>query len=370
MSETNFDDIRPYYDSELPDAIGRIAQWELIPQILRFIYPQEPVEASMQRLLNVKNVKELQYTFMYDAICRIVKTTSQGFTYSGFDYVRRDKPCLYVSNHRDITLDAFLLQMILIGRQRDTSYIVFGNNLLETPMMRDLFLSNQLVQMERGGNPMAFYRSLQHLSQYIHHLIVERHQSVWIAQKNGRSKDGIDSTAPAIIKMLTLGSTKPADQALADLNIIPVAVSYEWDPCDQMKVHELYLKAHGGYKKAEGEDTNSVATGIIGPKGHIHLSIGKPLTTAELNGEREADEKDLAAHVAHVLDRRIQKLYKLMPTNYLAYDLLTNSNQHRQHYSAEVKNQFLQRMNQLPEGDCRLIFLKMYANPVISAQQA
>ena len=369
MDEINFDDIRPYYDSELPAAIERIAQWELIPQILRFIYPQVPAEESMVKLKNVKTVKELQTTFMYDAICRVVKTTSQGFTYSGFDYLRRDKPCLYVSNHRDITLDAFLLQMVLIERQRDTSYIVFGNNLLETPLMRDLYLSNRLVQMERGGNPMAFYRSLQHLSQYIHHLIVDERQSVWIAQKNGRSKDGIDSTAPAIIKMLTLGSEKPANEALADLNIVPVAISYEWDPCDLMKANELYHKAHGGYHKVEGEDTNSVTTGIIGPKGHIHLSIGKPLTTAELNGEKEAGEKDLADHVAAVLDRRIQKLYELMPSNYLAYDMLTGTSQHRQYYSPEVKNQFLQRMNQLPEGDCRTIFLKMYANPVISAQQ-
>lgn len=369
MSETNFDDIRPYYDSEIPDAINRIAQWELIPQILRFIYPQIPAEQSMEKLRSIKTVKELQTSFMFDAICRVVKTTSQGFTCSGFDYIRRDKPCLFISNHRDITLDAFLLQMVLIERQRNTSYIVFGNNLLETPLMRDLYLSNKLVQMERGGNPMAFYRSLQHLSRYIHHLVVEQHQSVWIAQKNGRSKDGIDSTAPAIIKMLTLGSDKPAEQALADLNIIPVAISYEWDPCDLMKANELYHKAHGGYHKVEGEDTNSVTTGIIGPKGHIHLSIGKPLSNAELTAEKAIGEKELADHVAAVLDRRIQKLYRLMPTNYLAFDMLTGSTQHRHHYTAEVKNQFLQRMNQLSEEDSRRIFIEMYANPVIQAHQ-
>ena len=129
--ETNlFDDIRPYNDSELREAIGRISQWSLIPQILRFIYPEVPVEDSMKQLRSVQTVKDLQTTFMYDAICRIIKTTSQGFTCSGFDYIRRDRPCLYISNHRDITLDAFLLQKELIDRQRDTSYIVFGNNLM------------------------------------------------------------------------------------------------------------------------------------------------------------------------------------------------------------------------------------------------
>lgn len=362
--ETNiFDDIRPYYDSEIPAAVGRIANWELIPQILRFIYPHEKVEETMQRLRNIKTVKELQFTFMYDAICRIVDTTTEGFTYSGFDYIKRGHPYLFISNHRDITLDAFLLQKVLISRQRETSYIVFGNNLMETPLMRDLYLSNKLIQMERGGgNPMAFYRSLQHLSNYIHHLVVDQHQTVWIAQKNGRSKDGIDTTAPAIIKMLTLGGNANPTQTLADLHIVPLSISYEWDPCDLMKANELFRKTYGEYHKVEGEDTNSVATGIIGPKGHVHLSIGKPLSAAELTGD---SSKEIADHVATVLDRRIQKLYHLMPTNYLAYDLLNGTPQHRQHYSAEIKNQFLQRMSQLPEGEAQQIFIKMYANPVI-----
>jgi 1-acyl-sn-glycerol-3-phosphate acyltransferase len=320
----------------------------------------------MERLHNVKTVSELQQTFMIDAVDRILSTTSLGFECSGFDYIKRGQPCLYISNHRDITLDAFLLQRVLISRQRETSYIVFGNNLLESQMIRDVFFSNKLIPMERGGNRMAFYRSLHHLSDYIHKLIVDDHQSVWIAQKNGRSKDGIDSTAPAIIKMLTLGGTTSPQQTLADLHIIPLAVSYEWDPCDLLKTNELYLKAHGGYHKVEGEDTNSVATGIIGNKGHIHLSIGKPLTHAELVAD---SERELADHVAEVLDRRIQRLYHLMPTNYLAYDLLIGSNHHRQHYTPDIKNTFLQRMNQLPTEEHRQIFLRMYANPVISTRR-
>lgn len=366
MTPDTFDDIRPYYDIEIPAAIERIAQWELIPQILRFIYPKEKVNDTMERLRAVKTVKELQTTFMVDAIHRIVTTTSDGFECTGYEHIKRGQSYLFISNHRDITLDAFLLQMVFIDRQRDTSYIIFGNNLLETPLMRDLYFSNKLVQMERGGNPMAFYRSLQHLSQYIHHLIVDQNQSVWIAQKNGRSKDGIDSTAPAIIKMLTLGADTPATQTLADLHIVPLSVSYEWDPCDLMKVNELYQKAHGEYHKVEGEDTNSVATGIVGSKGHIHLSIGKPLTTSELT---PIDGKDFADHVANVLDRRIQRLYHLMPTNYLAYDMLNNTNQHRQRYTVDVKNKFLQRMSQLPEGEPQRIFLEMYANPVVSARK-
>ncbi|MBP3762616.1 MAG: 1-acyl-sn-glycerol-3-phosphate acyltransferase [Bacteroidales bacterium] len=363
MDTINFNDIRPYNDEELRQALPRIEHWELIPQILRFIYPQERAEDSLQRLRQVQSVEQLQTTFMYDAICRVVETTSTGFSCSGFDYIKRGRPYLYLSNHRDITLDAFLLQMEFIRRGRETSYIVFGNNLIESPLFRDLFLSNKLIQMERGGNPMAFYRSLQHLSQYLHHLISDCGKSVWIAQKNGRSKDGIDTTAPAIIKMLTLGSDSPQQQTLADLHIVPLAVSYEWDPCDIMKTNELFTRAHGGYQKSEGEDTNSVVTGIIGPKGKIHLSIGKPLAPSELQPE---EGTDLADHVAALLDRRIQKLYHLMSTNYLAFDLLNNSTRFQQHYDSNVKNLFLQRMNRLASDEHRRIFMEMYANPVLS----
>lgn len=366
MEPNDFNDIRPYYDSEVPSALERISQSELIPQVLHFIYPQEKIEDSIARLRRVKTVHELQSTFMFDAIRHIVQTRSTSFTYSGFDNIKRGCPYLYISNHRDITLDAFLLQLALLERNSDTTYIVFGNNLIDTQLMKDLYLCNKLIQMERGeGNPRVFYRSLQHLSQYLHHLVTNERQSVWIAQKNGRSKDGKDTTAPAIIKMLTLGSEKSPEEALADLHIVPMAISYEWDPCDAMKANELYLKSHGGYQKAEGEDTNSVVTGIIGQKGQIHLAIGKPLTAAELKG---TDSRDLAEHVAQVLDNRIQKLYHLMPTNYLAYDMLTSENHYRQYYSTEVKNTFLQRMNQLDSGR-QQVMLEMYANPVIMSKQ-
>ena len=147
MTTNLFDDIRPYYDSEIPAAINRIAQWELIPQILRFIYPKETVNDTMERLRAVKTVKELQTTFMVDAIHRIVKTTSDGFECSGYEHIKRGQSYLFISNHRDITLDAFLLQMVFIDRERDTSYIVFGNNLLETPLMRDLYLSTSTTSL-------------------------------------------------------------------------------------------------------------------------------------------------------------------------------------------------------------------------------
>jgi hypothetical protein len=182
-----FDDIRPYTDSELPAALQRIAQWELFPQVARFIYPDINATDAVARLTSVTGVQQLQETFMDDAIKRIIKTTTSGFTYSGMHHLSRGEAYLFVSNHRDITLDAFLLQHMLINHRGETSHIVFGNNLIGSPIMADMFRCNKLIQMERGGNPMAFYRSLQHLSDYMRHLVVEEHQSVWIAQKNPES---------------------------------------------------------------------------------------------------------------------------------------------------------------------------------------
>lgn len=357
----DFDDIRPYTDSELPAALERIAKWELFPQVARFIYPGISASESVARLKSVSTVHQLQQTIMDDAIKRIIKTTTDGFTYSGLHHLRRNEAYLFVSNHRDITLDAFLLQHMLINHRDDTSHIVFGNNLIGSPIMADMFRCNKLIQMERGGNPMAFYRSLQHLSDYLRRLVVEEHQSVWIAQKNGRAKDGIDSTAPAMIKMLTLSHKDNPEEALADLHIVPVAISYEWDPCDAMKAAELYQTSRGEYHKAEGEDLRSVVTGIIGNKGHVHLAIGEPLHRREL---KPPEGMSVTDHVATVLDKRIHRAYRMMPTNYVAYSMLTGR-QMPLRYTREVKDRFIERLEALPHQKMRNIMLQAYAAPLM-----
>ena len=361
----SFDDIRPYFDNELPAALQRIAQWPDVAQAIKFIYPNADIESVRSKLLAIKTVHEYQASIMNDAIKRIIASTTDGFTFSGINHLRRNTAYVFISNHRDITLDAFLLQHILIEHRGDTSHIVFGDNLLELPIMEDLFRSNKLIPMARGGSPRAFYNSLCHLSDFIKHLVCEKRQSVWIAQKNGRAKDGVDSTAPAVIKMLSLSGKDSPIQALADLNIVPVSISYEWDPCDIMKANELYISQRGHYQKAKHEDTRSVVTGIIGNKGKVHLAIGKPLTRREL---QPAQGADLFEHVAAVLDRRIQSNYHLMPTNYVAYSLLTGREQ-RGHYNERTRTQFLQRLDSLPNQEMRQIMIETYAAPVFSAKK-
>lgn len=360
-----FDDIRPYRDSELPAALRRIADWDLFPQAVRFIYPNADIEEERAKLLSIKSVFQFQSTFMNDAIQRIIATTTTSFTHSGLKHLRRGVPYLFISNHRDITLDAFLLQHLLLEHRGETSYIVFGNNLLSLPVMEDLFRSNKLIPMARGGTPRAFYNNLSHLSSYLTHLITVERQSAWIAQNNGRAKDGHDVTAAAMIKMLTLSRPDNPQQALADLHIVPLTISYEWDPCDLMKANELYHLRHGGYQKAPHEDLKSVATGIIGPKGKVHLTIGAPLSQRDLVPPQGVN---LCDHVAAVLDRSIQGNYRLMPTNHVAYSLLTGQEQHGR-YTELTRSQFLQRLEALPEAEMRQIMIETYAAPVMACHR-
>ena len=357
----NFDDIRPYNDAEVPEAIKSMVQTDLLAQIVHVVYPNDNVGERIEKLLAVRTVHELQATFMNDAIKRIVEVTMSSFTYSGLDYLRRSGSYMFVSNHRDITLDAFLLQHLLLEKKGNTSYIVFGDNLLSMPVAADMFRCNKLISMPRGGTPRAFYESLRHLSEYIHHLIETEHHSVWIAQKNGRAKDGIDVTAPAMIKMLALGGGEEPLPSLSSLNIVPVSMSYEWDPCDAMKANELAQGRKGGYVKEPGEDFTSVVTGIVGQKGRVHLAVGKPLSASELV---PAQGEDIYGHVANVLDRRIARSYHLMPSNYAAYDMLHGERRHYSRYDTATVRQLNARLTKLADNECRQLMLEMYANPV------
>ena len=360
----SFDDIRPFTDTELPDALRRISEWPDFPQAMRFIYPDGDLHELRQRLLSIGSIRELQSTIMNDAVRRIVRTTTQGFTYGGLNHLRRGVPYLFVSNHRDITLDAFLLQHALIENNYDTTHIVFGQNLISSPVMDDLFRSNKLIRMERGGNPRAFYQSLHHLSDYISQLVLRDKQSLWIAQNNGRAKDGRDRTAPAMLKMLCLGTAGSPLQTLANLHLVPVSISYEWDPCDAMKAIELHRRTMGEYHKAPDEDLRSVVCGIIGAKGHVHLEIGRPLTRREL---QPTEDCDLFEHVAHRLDHHILNGYQLMPTNYAAYGLLTGQSLPGR-YTEHTEAQLLQRIDELPHPAQRRLMLEAYAAPVAAAR--
>lgn len=369
--ENKFDDIRPYYDEEIPAAMKRIAHSDAFPLLASFVYPDEPLESVRKRVEAFKTTREFQHDTMYKVNEQVILRSTNGFTCSGIERLSPNASYLYVSNHRDIMLDASLLQYFLVSKGFETSEITFGANLMTHPVVVDVGKSNKMFRVERpGGSIRDFYRSSLHLSEYIRHVITEKRQSVWIAQRNGRTKDGIDATDQGIIKMFCLSEPLDKIKAIADLHIVPIAISYEWEPCDVLKALELYQSQFMRYVKKPGEDLNSILTGITQPKGRVHMDLCEPLSVPELMALEGQTNVEYHKAVAQLIDRRINTAYRLYPNNYIAHDLLYGNRRYEQMYSKEEFETFTARLAILDQYDSfdlerlKEIFLGIYANPV------
>ena len=372
-----FDDIRPFTDEEVPAAMARIVADPAFPALAGYIYPGADLGEIKQKILSFTTVRDFQVTVMRAAIRALLDRTKSTFEYTGIDRLKKDRSYLIVSNHRDIVLDAMLLQLALVDNGLDTSEITFGANLMSSQIVTDLGKVNKMFRVERPGlsisSPRDFYRSSLHLSEYIRYVLTEKRQSVWIAQRNGRTKDGIDRTDPGIIKMFGMsGSGLDKVDSMAQLNIAPIAVSYEWEPCDILKVLELYQSARMSYEKKPGEDLNSVITGLLSDKGRICFNICEPVTRTELEQFSGMTLNEFRTAVASLIDRRIIGAYTLSSCNYLAHDLMYGKNEFADRYTPEQKKKFLERAEQLLKYDTfdleelRSIFLGIYSNPVDS----
>ena len=357
-----YDNIRPLFDTELPEALEKIVSSPLFAPIAAFVYPGEPIASVAGRLRSIPDIHTLQDTVMRTALDRIMALSVTDFTHSGTDFIVPGKPYLFISNHRDITLDAFLLQYLVFSY--NDLYITFGANLMQDPVVTLIGRANRMFRVERGGTPKDFYHNMMQVSSYIRQVIVGDKHSVWIAQRNGRTKDGLDRTEVSLLKMLGLSghSTSKAPLApLKALNIVPVSISYEWEPCDLLKARELRLRDAGPYKKSAGEDLNSVLTGIMQPKGHVHLSITAPVTDEEIDRCSATDGP--FENLAALIDRRISTAYRLHPTNYVAYDMLHHTSRFADHYSPTLRRQFAERLA-LAADEEKNIFLDIYSHPV------
>lgn len=368
----DFDDIRPYYEEEIPAAMQRLTDSDAFPLLASYVYPGVPLEEVRQRVRGFKTVREFQSDTMYKVNEQVIERSMTAFSGSGLERLDPHKHYLYVSNHRDIMLDASLLQYFLLKNGFDTSEITFGANLMTSPTVIDIGKSNKMFRVERpGGDIKAFYRASLHLSEYIRYVIKEKGQSVWIAQRNGRTKDGRDATDQGIIKMFCMSEQRDKIKALAELNIVPIAVSYEWEPCDILKVLELYQSQYTRYVKKPGEDLNSILTGILQPKGRVHFELTEPLTAEELSAFEGMTNNEYHKEVARLIDKKINKAYRLWPNNYIAHDLLYGNTRYRSMYTDEDYNAFIAHMAVVEryEDTCDIeqlkeLFLGIYANPV------
>ena len=366
-----FDDIRPYYDDEIPAAMKRIAASDTFPLLASYAFPDRKVEEVRAMVEGLRTVDEFQTKVMWFVNEQIVKRSMTSYTVSGIEVLDPSVQYLFVSNHRDIMLDASVLQNILHSHGFETSEITFGANLMCTPLVIDIGRSNKMFRVERGGNMKEFYQSSVHLSEYIRHVITEKHQSVWIAQRNGRTKDGNDATDQGIVKMFGISKRDDKIKALSELHIVPLSISYEWETCDYMKALELYQSRYEKYVKKQGEDLSSILSGITSFKGNVHLSFCPMITEDDLRQFDSLTSIEYNREVARLMDERIFSGYKLTPNNFIAHDIRFGKHEFLgAKYSEEQKERFVFHMSKLDKYDVeepeilRDIFLGIYSNPV------
>lgn len=366
-----FNDIRPYYDHEVPEVIQHLIKDERFKNLAQFIWPGIHEDQIREKANRVHTAFDFQVEFMHGAIREIVKRYSSGLSFSGFENIEPGKPYLFISNHRDIMLDSAILQTLLVEQGHQTTEITFGNNLMTPGFITEFGRINRMFTVQREGNSKELYNISRKLSSYIRHTLLDKKVSIWIAQRNGRTKDGIDVTQTGLLKMLNISNDGSFAEGFSDLRIVPMSISYEYEPCDFLKARELYLSSlHTIYKKDPDEDLRSIVTGITQFKGNIHLSLGK-LEHAELSRLEEIDnDNEKMKHLAMLMDRKISNGYALFTTHYMAYDLLENSNTYRDYYSESERNAFVGYLNKgLDQLEMNIpevmnLLLGIYANPL------
>lgn len=370
-----FEDTRPYTDAEVPAAVNRIVNDSYFSFIVNYLFPNIDIEQFKEKCLTIKTVEQFQKMVMNDAIRAIISKTSDGLTSDGFEALKDGRNRMFVSNHRDILLDAAILQILLLENGLDTSEITFGSNLMRGDLVIDIGKINKMFRIERGGNIRTFYNNSLKVSNYMRYAITQKKQSVWIAQRNGRTKDGDDKTEIGVLKMFSLSSNKPFVENLAELNITPISISYEYEPCAFSKAPELLISKYQTYIKAPNEDLQSILNGITRKKGRINFSICKDISYDDLVLCDKLEKNDKLNCLAKIIDKRIISNYKLFPNNYIAYNLLNNSDKYSDFYNHNERKEFEDYLNEgvrninLPKDELKSILLTMYANPVVNAEK-
>ncbi len=370
---TKHKEMKPYSDAELAAVMKGIAEDEIFPELMDFVYPGVSIEELKNTLRSFPTIRDFQHKFMAEVFNRIINNTSDGAVLNGLENVETDKPVLYLANHRDIILDSAILQVLLVKHGHDTTEIAIGNNLMISDFVTDIGRINKMIIVKRDGSGRELLEFSRELSSYIRDSVTSGRNSVWIAQRNGRTKNGDDRTDPGLLKMLYLSGSKNLQENFQELNIVPVAISYEIEPCASLKTRELYMRSLGPYEKKPGEDLESILAGIMKPKGRIELNIGKPLIK-DLRLNEALPLNDKIGVMSKVIDQEIHKIYKLWPSNFIAYDLISGKN--TKNYSKEEYSNFVQHMNESLKdlkgdtGKLKRIFLDIYANPVINAMEA
>ncbi|MBA9073621.1 1-acyl-sn-glycerol-3-phosphate acyltransferase [Flavobacterium gossypii] len=369
---SKFDKIRPFYDSEVNEALCKVADHPMMKAMMSFTFPDADEKDWIEQLKRTHSIRDFQCNFIYHAVMKVVEKSSDGLTTSGFEKLEKHTPYLFISNHRDIILDTSLLNTCLFDHGLVMTASAIGDNLVKKSFLHTLSKLNRNFLVQRGLAPRELLQSSKLMSEYICQLILRENRSVWIAQREGRTKDGNDATHPGVLKMLSMGSE---EENLMDyfkkLKIVPVSISYEYDPTDALKMPQLMAEANDEvYIKEKNEDFMTLLSGIMGQKKRIHIHVGDVLEEEldEIASKFDNSNKQIQA-LAQVIDDSILASYKLWPTNYIAYDLINNTDKYSHLYTEKEKSLFERRLEiRIDENNPVELqgFLAMYANPVVN----
>ena len=369
----NFDDIRFYKDEEVNDALVSYVKHPMIKALLQFTFPELEYTEIKAIAAECHSIRDFQSKVIYYSVEKVLEKSSEGLTSVGFDALTKGESYFYISNHRDIILDTCLINYTLYDHDLVMTASAIGDNLVQKPFLMALSKLNRNFLVLRSQSPREMLKSSLKLSEYVKTLMLDESRSVWMAQRQGRTKDGNDVTQQGVLKMVGMAK---GDMDILDyfvkLKIVPIAISYEFDPTDMLKMPEVLAKRmQEEYKKSANEDFNSIMQGAMGQKGRIQLNAGEVLTAEDFEHIRSKNlsVNDQLQEVAAMIDRAVYKNYKLWPANYIAYDLLKNEKRFVDQYSEKEKRQFDRRISRRVDTKNPLAlnsYLLMYANPVIN----
>lgn len=367
-----FDAIRPFYDTEVNEALQNVIHHPMMKALMNFTFPELEDDVWKEQLKKTHSIRDFQCNFIYQSVQKILEKSSEGLTTSGFENLEKNTSYLFISNHRDILLDTTLLNASLFEYGFVMTASAIGDNLVKKAFLSTLAKLNRNFLVLRGLTPREMLQSSKLLSEYIGQLLLHENRSVWIAQREGRTKDGNDETNPGVLKMIGMGS----DEAnlmnyFKKIKIVPVSISYEYDPTDVLKMSQLMAEANNEiYIKEKNEDFMTILSGVMGQKKRIHIHVDKVLDTEidTIVAENDNSNKQVQA-LAQVIDDAILSNYKLWPTNYIAYDIVNKTNTYSHLYTENEKSLFERRLEMRIDHDNPVAlegFLAMYANPVVN----
>lgn len=375
--EYNFSDIAPYDDSVFHEKMEKLVKEPMFLHAMNYVMPQDVVSAVTDELLKIDNKYDFQTKVMFPFLEMLAEKTTSGISLGGLKYMNPGMNYTFITNHRDIVLDASFLNLSFLRRNLPTSEVAIGNNLLIFDWINDLVRLNKSFIVKRDNGIREALASAKKLSAYIHHALLEKHESVWIAQREGRAKDSSDRTQESLIKMLAMGGEGSFMERLKEVNLMPVCISYEFDPNDYLKAKEFLMRRRDpNFKKSQRDDLFSMETGLLQFKGRVHFQL-TPRINPKLDQIGDFKDNNTAAkYVGCLVDQGIHRSYEIFPINYVAFDLLHNTARFSRHYTDEDKNKVedyieaqLDKVD-VPDltaeerGYMREMMLLMYANPL------